>query len=244
MSEENPNWSSRILSPRVLTFTCDKKFHWLSINSNFFPPYFLSKAKFWESSKFYVLKNNSLYGITDRVHGGGFCHRMNSLVYLAAVCIRNIQSLIKVIDTVSCFPCDVSLLCLTWISLLTMWNMWLTKFRDPKGLVDLLQICNIVDSPEWCVQCHLHDAVTMLAHHLANGIVDWGCIHALMASQPIVWTSVQGFFLLVLECPYNASFVKLLSWPLGWADLEDVCGVAQLCSGLWAGMEGAIHAVH
>ena len=28
-----------------------------------------------------------------------------------------------------------------------------------------------------------------------------------------------------------------------WTDLEDVCGVAQLCSGLRAGMEGVIHAV-
>ena len=26
-------------------------------------------------------------------------------------------------------------------------------------------------------------------------------------------------------------------------DLENICGVAQLCSRLWAGMEGAIHAV-
>ena len=26
-------------------------------------------------------------------------------------------------------------------------------------------------------------------------------------------------------------------------DSEEVCGVAQLCSGLWTGMEGAIHAV-
>jgi len=27
------------------------------------------------------------------------------------------------------------------------------------------------------------------------------------------------------------------------SDLEEVCGVSQLCSGLWAGMEGAVHAV-
>jgi len=27
------------------------------------------------------------------------------------------------------------------------------------------------------------------------------------------------------------------------SDLEEVCGVTQLCSDLWAGMEGAIHAV-
>ena len=27
------------------------------------------------------------------------------------------------------------------------------------------------------------------------------------------------------------------------ANLEEVCGTDQLCSGLWAGMEGAIHAV-
>ena len=27
------------------------------------------------------------------------------------------------------------------------------------------------------------------------------------------------------------------------ADFEEVCGTDQLCSGLWAGMEGAIHVV-
>ena len=28
-----------------------------------------------------------------------------------------------------------------------------------------------------------------------------------------------------------------------WANLEDVRGVVQMCSGLWAGMEGVVHAV-
>ena len=67
MTEENQNRSSHILSPRVerhvfSLVTCDKKFRRLSVTSNFFPRNFLSRAKFWESSKFYILENNSPYG--------------------------------------------------------------------------------------------------------------------------------------------------------------------------------------
>ena len=103
----------------------------------------------------------------------GFCHQIHPLVYLAALLnvLHEKHPEPRVIDeSVFCLVMT-SLLSLTWISLLTMWNMWLTKCRDLQGLVDPLH-CSSMDI--FCAMVypvHLHNAVVTLAHHLANEIV-------------------------------------------------------------------------
>ena len=89
---------------------------------------------------------------------------------------------------------------------------------------------------------HLRDAVAMLACRLANGIVDWESIHALMASQLIALDKCPG----VRPIGVGEALRRILCKVIALAtrtDLENICGVAQFCSGLRAGMEGAIHAV-
>ena len=95
------------------------------------------------------------------------------LVYLAVLCwmlhVRNIQSLESSMSQL----CHVMffLPCLIWTSFPNTRSMWVTKFRNMQDLVDTLHSL---------ASAHLQDAVAMLVHHLANGIVvDWESIHAL-----------------------------------------------------------------
>ena len=75
-----------------------------------------------------------------------------------------------------------------------MWNMWPTTFRDLLDPVDL-QRCSGMDisfSMVLHASAHLQDAVAMLARHLANAIVGWENICALMASRLIVLDKCPG----------------------------------------------------
>ena len=83
--------------------------------------------------------------ITDRVHCGGVL----SLDASTSIPVHSVLDILHekhpepgVFDESAFMP---SLLCLTWISLLTTWNMWLTNFRDLQGLVDLLH-CSCMDT--------------------------------------------------------------------------------------------------
>ena len=76
----------------------------------------------------------------------------------------------------------------------------------------------------------LRDAVAMLAHCLANGIVDWESIRALMASRLIALDKCPG----VRPIGVGEALRRILCKVIALAtrtDLEDVCGIAQLCSG-------------
>ena len=88
----------------------------------------------------------------------------------------------------------------------------------------------------------LRDAVAMLAHRLANGIVDWESICALMTSQLIALDKCPGVRPIGVGEALRHILCKVSTLATR-TDLEDVCGIAQSCSGYWAGMEGAIHAV-
>ena len=89
-------------------------------------------------------------------------------------------------------------------------------------------------SPSFWSSACLRDAVAKLARLLANGIVDWENIRILMSSHldkcPWVRPIGIGEALKRILCKVMALATH--------ADLEDVCSVTQLCSGLHAGMEG------
>ena len=81
-----------------------------------------------------------------------------------------------------------------------------------------------------------------LARRLANTVVEWEDIRALMANRLIALDQCPGV------CPIGIG--EALRGVLGnvvalatRADLEEVCGTDQQCFGLRAGMEGAIHTV-
>ena len=88
----------------------------------------------------------------------------------------------------------------------------------------------------------LHNSVAMLARHLVNGIVHWECIRALMASWLITLDKCPGVLPICVGEALRCIICKVVTLAT-WINLKDVCCVVQLCSGLLAGMEGAIHAV-
>ena len=82
-----------------------------------------------------------------------------------------------------------------------------------------------------------------LAHRLANTVVKWEDIRALMANWLIALDKCLG------ACPIGKG--EALRRVLGEvvalatrADLEEACGTDQLCCGLRADMEGSIHVVN
>jgi len=88
----------------------------------------------------------------------------------------------------------------------------------------------------------LQDAVAMVAHYLANGIAEWESFCALMSSQLIALDKCHGVHPIGNGEALQQILCKFISLAT-CSDLEEVCGVTQLCSGLRAGMEVAIHAV-
>jgi len=88
----------------------------------------------------------------------------------------------------------------------------------------------------------LWDAVAMLACHLANGIVEWESIHALMSSHLIALHKCPGVHPIGIGEALQQILCKVVALATR-SNLEEVCGVSQSCTGLRAGMEGAIHAV-
>ena len=73
--------------------------------------------------------------------------------------------------------------------------------------------------------------------------MDWESIHALMASRLIALDKCPGVRPISVGEALQCILCKVIALATR-TDLEDVCGVAQLCSGLQAGVEGTIHAVH
>ena len=89
---------------------------------------------------------------------------------------------------------------------------------------------------------HLRDQVASVARRLANSIVPWSDIRGFVASRLIALDKNPGVRPIGVGESLRRIVGKAIT-SLTKCDIEDVCGVSQLCSGLRAGIEGGVHAV-
>ena len=83
----------------------------------------------------------------------------------------------------------------------------------------------------------LRDSMAELARHLANSIIDWTDIRALMASRLIALDKCPGIRPIGIGEEPRRILGKVLALATRF-EVEEACGVSQLCSGLNAGIEG------
>ena len=88
----------------------------------------------------------------------------------------------------------------------------------------------------------LRDAVAELARHLANSIVEWSDIRALMSSRLIALDKCPGVRPIAIGEIPRRILCKVIAMATR-DDVTDLCGVDQLCSGLKCGIEGSVHAM-
>ena len=88
----------------------------------------------------------------------------------------------------------------------------------------------------------LREAVADLAMHLANDIIDWTDIRALMANRLIALDKCPGVRLIsigdYLHCVLGHVFVLVTG-----LEAQSACGVEQLACGMQSGIVGAFHAM-
>lgn len=78
--------------------------------------------------------------------------------------------------------------------------------------------------------------------HLANSIVDWIDIRALMANRLIALDKCPGICPISIgECLHHA-LGHVLALVTGW-EVQSACGVHQLTCRMSAGLKGAVHAM-
>ena len=90
---------------------------------------------------------------------------------------------------------------------------------------------------------HLRDAVAHLTRVILNTMVPWESIRALMASHLIALDKCPG----VRPIGIGESLRRLMGKTvmlLAGEDVQDGCGIDQLCAGAEAGIEAAVHAVN
>jgi hypothetical protein len=88
----------------------------------------------------------------------------------------------------------------------------------------------------------LRDNVAGLARRLSNTIVEWEDVRALMANRLIALNKCPGVRPIGIGETLRRILGKCLVLATG-KDVEEVCNAEQLCTGVQAGIEGAIHAM-
>ena len=88
----------------------------------------------------------------------------------------------------------------------------------------------------------LRDAIAGLIGVMANGIIEWSLIKALMSCRLIALDKNPGVRPIGVGEVLRRLMGKVMVLCTG-EDVQDECGADQLCSGLRGGIEGAVHAV-
>ena len=86
----------------------------------------------------------------------------------------------------------------------------------------------------------LRDALAELARRLANSIVEWSDINALMSSHLVALDKCPGTRPIAIGEIPRCILCKAMAMAT-CDDITDLCEVDQLCSGLKGGIEGAVH---
>ena len=89
----------------------------------------------------------------------------------------------------------------------------------------------------------LRESVASLSRKLGNSIVPWENIRALMSSRLIALDKCPGVRPVDVGETLRRVIGKVVCM-VTKIDAESVCGVSQLCAGLGAGIEGAVHALN
>ena len=89
---------------------------------------------------------------------------------------------------------------------------------------------------------HLREAVAALANKLGNEVVPWSAVRALLSSRLVALDKCPGVRPIGIGDCLRRIICKCMAAATG-DEVTEACGFEQLCGGLSAGIEGAVHAM-